>query len=82
MDRLALITTLQFPSPLIEASLLFRDRRGAIGDVIDRATEGIDGVHRLTLFLGQEEKGIVEVGPALACQSRAILCKIHATTRR
>jgi hypothetical protein len=46
--------------------------RGFIDRIVDFLTEGIDRVHGGAPFSREEEKGIIEIAPALLGESRAV----------
>src|SRR5919198_815390 len=56
MAGLAFITAVKLAPPFVEAPSLLRARCLAIGDVIHRTTERVDGIHRLALFLRKEQE--------------------------
>ena len=61
MGRLASVTVVKFPTPVLQKGLLRRQCVAVIGNIVAVATEGIHCINSVTLGLGQKEKGIVKI---------------------
>src|SRR5882724_3161889 len=61
MGRLASVTVVKFPTPVLQKSLLRRQCVAVIGNIVAVATEGIHRINSITLSLGQKEKSIIKI---------------------
>jgi hypothetical protein len=61
MGRLTSIAIIEFLTPVLQQGVLGRQGVVIIGNIIAVATEGVHRINRVTLGLGQKEKGIVKI---------------------